>query len=132
MNSGSCLCGAVKYQLGGELGPIVLCHCSRCRKATGTAFNAVAVVKTSDLRLLAGSETLAEFQSSPGVYRVFCRVCASPLYSRRDATPDVVRLRLGSLDTPVHGKPSAHIFVRSKATWFDILDPAPQHAERPA
>lgn len=129
--SGSCLCGGVRYRFSGELGPIMVCHCSRCRKANGSAFQATAPVATADFQLLSGQELLAEYESSPGVFRVFCRVCASPLYSRRTATPGVLRLRLGSLDTPVGGRPELHIFTGSKAEWHEIHDDAPQHPAAP-
>jgi hypothetical protein len=131
MHKGSCLCGAVKYEINGELGPLMFCHCSKCRKANGSAFNAASLVNTADLRIVSGSEQLAEYESGPGVGRVFCRTCGSPLYSRRDLMPEAVRLRIGTLDTPVKGKVTAHIFTGSKAEWFDICDEAPQYAERP-
>jgi len=132
MHKGSCLCGAVRYEIAGELGPIVLCHCSKCRKASGSAFNAVAPVARRDFRLLSGGDAIARHESSPGVCLAFCRHCGSSLFSERDSLPDVLRLRLGTLDTPVGARPSAHIFVASKADWYEILDGAPQYAERPA
>lgn len=122
MHAGSCLCGAVRYEVLGGLGPITVCHCRKCRKANGSAFNAVAPVAFSDLRLLAGHASLAEFESSPGVRRVFCKGCGAQLYSRRDAMPDMLRLRLGTLDTPVQGRPERHIFTADKAGWYDIPD----------
>lgn len=131
MHSGSCLCGAVRYEIAGALGPIVLCHCSKCRKASGSAFNAVVAVSVRDYHLLSGKEAIAKYESSPGVRLAFCRQCGSSLYSERDSMPDLLRVRIGTLDTPVGTKPAAHIFVASKADWFDILDGAPQHAERP-
>ena len=131
MHKGSCLCGAVTYEIKGDLGPIIFCHCSRCRKANGTAFNAASLVKKADLQIVTGLDALTDFESSPGVGRVFCKHCGSPLFSRRDAMPDSVRLRIGTLDTPVSGKPSAHIFVASKAGWFDLHDDAPRYPERP-
>lgn len=130
MHTGSCLCGTVKYEVSGELGDIVLCHCSKCRKATGSAFASVALVKMSEFRLTSGQQALGEFRSSPGVYRVFCTRCGSPLFSKRDAMPDTYRVRIGTVDTPIHAKPSMHIFAGSKAEWFDICDDAPQYAER--
>ena len=132
MHKGSCLCGAVRYEIAGELGPIVLCHCSKCRKASGSAFNAVSPVARRDFRLLSGADAIARYEPSPGVRLAFCRHCGSSLFSERDSLPDVLRLRIGTLDTPVGVRPSAHIFVASKADWFEILDGAPQHAERPA
>jgi len=128
---GSCLCGGIRYRVSGELGAIMVCHCSRCRKANGSAFQATSPIATVDFQLQSGQELLAEYESSPGVFRVFCRVCASPLYSRRTATPEVLRLRIGSLDTPVVGRPALHIFTASKAEWHDIHDDAPQHANAP-
>ncbi len=131
MHKGSCLCGAVSYEIKGEIGPLMFCHCSKCRKANGSAFNAAALVNTADFRIVSGQEHLADYESGPGVGRVFCKTCGSPLYSRRDAMPEAIRLRIGTLDTPVTGKVSAHIFAGSKAEWFDILDDAPQFFERP-
>ncbi|MHB8454801.1 MAG: GFA family protein [Acidiferrobacterales bacterium] len=131
MHKGGCLCGAVTYEINGDLGPIMLCHCSRCRKVNGTAFNAASPVRKADFRILTGLDKLTDFESSPGVGRVFCSVCGSPIFSRRDAFPEVIRLRIGTLDTPVNTRISAHIFVASKAEWFDIRDDAPQHPERP-
>jgi hypothetical protein len=121
----------VRYCFSSELGPIMVCHCSRCRKANGSAFQATSPVAAADFQLQSGQELLAEYESSPGVFRVFCRVCASPLYSRRTATPDMLRLRLGSLDTPVAGRPALHIFTASKAEWHDIHDDAPRYPVLP-
>jgi hypothetical protein len=131
MHAGSCLCGAVRYEVHGELGPITVCHCRKCRKANGSAFNAVAPIARADLRLLGGKDALTEFESSPGVHRVFCSGCGAQLYSRRDATPDMLRLRLGTLDTPVNATPGQHIFTAYKAEWYAIPDDAPQFQERP-
>lgn len=130
MHSGSCLCGAVRYEVHGDLGSIVVCHCKKCRKANGSAFNAVTPIARKDLHLVSGQDSLAEFESSPGVHRVFCRGCGAQLYSRRDAMPETLRLRLGTLDTPVAGRPAMHIFTAHKAEWFDIPDGAPQYPER--
>ena len=131
MHQGSCLCGAVKYQINQELGPIGFCHCVSCRKVNGSAFLAAAPVDTANLTV-EGREAIKEYESSPGVFRVFCGNCASPLWSRRTAHPEFVRLRLGTLDTPVTGKVEAHIFVKDKVSWFEIGDDAPQFEERPA
>ncbi len=125
------MCGAVRYEVQGELGPIMFCHCSRCRKANGSAFLAAAPIPTERLHFLTGRDAVAEYESSPGVYRMFCGRCGSPLFSRRDATPETIRLRIGTLDTPIPGKSTAHIFVGDKAEWFDIHDESPQFNERP-
>ena len=127
LQQGSCLCGTIRYEIRGELGPIVLCHCAQCRKAQGSAFAANAPVRTSDFAIVAGSGSLAAYESSPGKKRHFCRDCGSPIISTRDSAPDLVRVRIGTLDSLVHARPSAHIFAASKADWYEIHDSLPQH-----
>lgn len=131
MLKGSCLCNAIQYEIHGELGPTMMCHCSKCRKANGSAYAVNAVVKTDEFHFVKGKEFVAEFESTPGVFRSFCKQCGSPLYSRRPSQPDLLRLRIGTLNTPVDVKPLAHIFVGSKASWDEIHDDIPQYEERP-
>ncbi len=72
MHKGSCLCGAVTYEFDGELGPIDFCHCRRCRKATGSAFNVGSPVKASGFRLVAGGDDLGHFvHDASGLDRTF-------------------------------------------------------------
>ncbi|HWK74276.1 MAG TPA: GFA family protein [Povalibacter sp.] len=131
MYQGSCLCGEVKYELTGEIGSGLFCHCSRCRKANGSAFAANAPIATADLRIVSGAALLKRFSTAEGVHRVFCSNCGSPLFSRRDHAPETLRLRLGTLDTPLTRGPQAHIFTASKAEWFEINDSLPQFPQRP-
>jgi len=131
MLTGSCLCGQVRYEIRGEPGPAFFCHCSRCRKAGGSAFASNMVVAARDFALVRGEDALKSFSTAEGVHRLFCGHCGSPVISRRDSLPDIVRVRMGSLDTPPKQGPGAHIYVASKAEWFDIHDQLPQYAERP-
>ncbi|HTH18165.1 MAG TPA: GFA family protein [Magnetospirillum sp.] len=131
MYKGSCLCGAVEYEINGQLGPIVYCHCSRCRKANGSAFAAVSPVAASDFRIVKGAEGVRTYRTEAGVHRVFCGTCGSPIIAKRENMPETVRVRIGTLDTPIDAKVSAHIFVGSKADWHDIHDDAPRYQERP-
>ena len=126
--SGGCLCGTIRYEIRGELGPIVLCHCAQCRKAQGSAFASNAAVKAADFAIVAGGEALAAYESSPGKKRHFCRQCGSPIISTRDAIPGVVRVRIGTVDSRIDATPSAHIYVKSKAAWEEIGDGLPQYA----
>lgn len=130
MYQGSCLCGAVKYEIDGELTNPAYCHCSRCRKANGSVFAANASVKESAFKLLQGAAELKSYSTPSGVHRIFCSVCGSPIYSKRDSGPGSLRLRLGALDTPLDQGPQVHIFVGSKAEWYEIHDDLPKHAER--
>ena len=131
MHKGSCLCGAVAYEIDGVTGPTIYCHCSRCRKGSGSSFATVTMAKTSDFRWTKGEASVKRYTTPAGVHRVFCVECGSPLYSQRDNQADILRLRAGSLDTPLDAQPSAHVFTGSKAAWVEINDGLTQHPERP-
>jgi hypothetical protein len=123
---GSCLCGEIRYTIDGELSDFGHCHCRSCQKASGSAFASNAGVDRADLTLSDPNGRLREYQSSPGKLRAFCGRCGSPLYAYLQATPDVVRIRLGSLDTPFDGRAKAHTFVAEKACWHTIAGDLPQ------
>jgi len=119
MLTGGCLCGGVRFEIDGALGPVIHCHCSQCRRATGTAFATNASVRASAFRLRAGAELVREYESSPGKLRAFCGRCGSPLYARMEAWPALRRIRLGALDGDPGRRPEAHVHVASKAVWFE-------------
>ena len=123
---GSCLCRKVRFEIRGELGSIVYCHCESCRKAQGTAFVVNAPVAEEDFVLTSGTELVAKYESSPGKYRCFCRNCGSPVYSYRASIPSTVRVRLGTLDGDPGLRPVLHSWVGEKAPWFEITDGLPQ------
>jgi len=124
--TGSCLCGAVQYQIDGEIGPIIQCHCQKCRKANGTAFATNAPVVRSEFKFTQGEGVIKKYKSSEATERCFCGECGSPIMSIKEATPNFYRLRIGTLDTPIDHKPTQHIFVDSKAEWDVIYDDLPQ------
>jgi hypothetical protein len=126
MLTGSCLCGRVAYEIDGKIGPVFYCHCTTCQKAQGGPFVIGAPVRRKYFRLISGAADVAEYESSPGKKRCFCRVCGSPVWSRRDADPDILRLRMGSLDGDPGRRPLAHVFVADKAPWFTITDDLPR------
>jgi hypothetical protein len=72
---------------------------------------------------------VSEYESSPGKFRAFCRRCGSPIYSRRDAEPELRRIRLGTLDSDPERRPLAHVWVGSMAPWDSIEDSLPQYLE---
>jgi len=131
MLDGKCLCGGVRLRITGKLGPAAICHCTQCRKASGSAFACNASVRSKYLRFEAGRELIREFESSPGKLRAFCSRCGSPIYSRVISDPDTFRLRLGMLDGDPGRRPLAHVWVSSKARWFEITDALPQFASAP-
>jgi len=124
--TGSCLCRKVRFEIRGDLGSIVYCHCESCRKAQGTAFVANAPVAEEEFVVTSGAELIAKYGSLPGKYRCFCRNCGSPVYSYRASIPGTVRVRLGTLD----GDPGLRLVLQSwvgkKAPWFEITDGLPQ------
>ena len=131
MIRGSCLCGSIRYEVRGTVGRVNNCHCIMCRKAHGAAFATYGHVKAEDFALLSGTDDLGSYQSSPPVTRTFCKKCGSSLQFIVTERPEVFGLALGTLDDDPGVRPSKHIFVDSKAPWFDICDDLPQHAERP-
>ncbi|SEF71057.1 GFA family protein [Billgrantia desiderata] len=126
MHKGSCLCGKVEYEYRGEIDEVSMCHCKQCQKAQGSAFVAVAPIRSAEFRITQGTEYLKEYRATPGKVRVFCAECGSPLYSARDDLPEAKRLRLGTLDTPVTPGKRYHAWVSSKAEWYELADELPR------
>lgn len=129
MYHGSCLCGAVRYEIDLDtLDDITLCHCHACQKASGSAFNAVTAIPAAHFRIEDGDGHLKYFESSVGVLRHFCGNCGSPLFSYRPALSQY-RIRIGSLDDEVNVKPAQHIYYTYRAPWLIINDIAPKYPE---
>jgi hypothetical protein len=129
MYKGSCLCGGIQYEIDGELEPIQICHCSQCRKAQGSAIVTNIPVAVSAFTLQAGEELLSSYESSPGKQRVFCKVCGSPIYSKRVDLPEVLRVRAGTIDGELRSRPAAHFHVGSRANWYELNDSLPKFSE---
>ncbi|MBM3116930.1 GFA family protein [Jeongeupia naejangsanensis] len=125
--NGQCLCGAVRYTVADEFVYALNCHCAQCRRATGSAFKAFAGIEREKLNITQGEDELLIYGEALA-HDVRCGRCGSLLYSlvREGA---FVHVTLGTLvDTPGI-RPSAHLFVGSKAPWFTITDDLPQHHE---
>ena len=128
MLEGSCLCGAVAYEVDAPMGPIVHCHCETCRKAHGAAFSSVSPAPRDKFRITRGEERLTSYESSPGKFRKFCSRCGSQIIADRVAQP-VILLRMGCLDTPITDKARAHIWRSEGASWYDPKDQVPELPE---
>ena len=125
---GSCLCGAVRYEVTGRISPIALCHCSKCRKANGSAFHSGALCRKSKFRWLSGEDAIREYRTESG-YRVrFCGTCGSPVPMHLEDEEFVV-LQMGALDADPGSRPVYHFWVGSKARWFDPNASLPCHPE---
>jgi len=126
MLTGSCLCGGIRYEIEGAIGPALNCHCSMCRKVTGAAFRSRVAVPAKNFRWTSGENLLTRYESSPGNIRTFCRICGSTLVSLFPDNPDSIGLPMGTLDDDPGIRPAFHVFVGSKAPWFDITDDLPR------
>lgn len=127
MIAGKCECGAVRYRVPDAFLYAANCHCSNCRAATGSAFKAFAGIERDRLELVQGADTLLVWGDDRENH-TRCGVCGSLLYSVvRDG--GYVHVALGSLADEPSIRPTEHIFVGSKAPWFEITDDLPRSEE---
>ena len=128
MVTGGCLCGTLRYEIDGRISPIALCHCSKCRKANGSAFHAGSLCRKTRFRWTGGEYAIGAYASESGYETRFCRRCGGPVpMPQRDG--EYMVLPTGALDQDPGSRPIAHIFVGSKAPWFEITDALPQFVE---
>jgi hypothetical protein len=127
---GSCLCGQVTFEVDDDFTFLGYCHCSECRKWTGSAFAAGGMVAADALRMTTGADALVRYPKSAQTELVFCGRCGSSLFSRKLLLDRFV-VRLGALDDAPTRRPDVHIFATSKAPWFEITDGLPQYEQLP-
>ncbi len=127
MFRGGCLCGSVRYEVRASLSQLTHCHCSMCRKAHGAAFATFGRLERGEFVLISGADDLASYQSSEQATRAFCRRCGSMVHFIYTDRPASLWLVLGTLDDDPGVQPAEHIFVGSKAPWFEITDDLPRH-----
>ena len=131
VTKGSCLCGAVAFQISGAFEKFFLCHCSRCRKATGSAHAANLFSSTATLTWVSGEDRIRTFKV-PGTRfeKSFCIECGSALPGLRDNGVGMI-VPAGALDSSIGIRPDAHIFCASRADWDDRLEQVQQLDGRP-
>lgn len=127
---GTCLCGAVQYEVAGPFDMMVHCHCSMCRKHHGGSFATFVSAPLMGFRWIRGTDIIVHYTSSGKGQRSFCRTCSSvlPMVMKE---MDIVICPAGNLLGELNVRPQAHWFVTSKAPWYPITDPLPQHEEYP-
>jgi hypothetical protein len=131
MVKGSCLCAGIAFEVDGPLGPVMgHCHCSMCRKSSGAAFETVVSAPRSAVRWMKGADLVTRYCSSPDNYRCFCRVCGSHVPDPQGQGEQLF-ISAGVLDDDPGLRPAAHIFVGSKAPWYEITDDLPRFEEWP-
>ena len=129
---GSCLCQAVRYQISGDIGIFQNCHCSRCRKFTGSAYAANLFVYPDAFEWLEGEDSVGRYDPVDTKYfaTCFCKICGSslPWLSKSNK---VVVIPAGTLDGDPVTRPMQKIFYGSKAPWDNGHDPLPTYDEMP-
>jgi hypothetical protein len=129
--AGSCLCGAVAYEVTPPLAGMRNCHCSRCRKARSAPHASNAFCNLAAFRYTKGQASLREWKVPEAQFftQTFCSSCGSPM-PRVSPERDLVVIPGGSFDDDPRVRPTEHIFVGSKASWWPITDGLPQRVER--
>ena len=135
MIRGGCLCGGVRFEIARAVGPFELCHCTRCRKASGSAFVPWLGVLREDFRLLQGEELIQRYEAplrnKPPPYRTsFSGRCGSPVPDPKSEST-WLEMQAGVLDDDPGIRPERLILVEAKSSWFAITDTLPQF-DRPA
>jgi hypothetical protein len=125
MLAGKCYCGAVQYTVADAFLYAMNCHCSNCRRTTGSAFKPFAGIERDKLAVTQGRNNLLIYGEDSG-HDAHCKICGSFLYSLvREAR--FVHVGMGTLVDAPSIRPTKHIFVGSKAPWFEITDDLPQY-----
>lgn len=126
MPNGSCLCGAVSFEVAGALPPPDACHCSQCRRQSGHYWASTDVPR--DAVTIRGAEHLSWFRSSGRVRRGFCSICGSVLFWD-PIERDVIAVAMGAFDPPTGTRLAKHIFTADKGDYYEITDGLPQHPQ---
>lgn len=127
MHKGSCLCGAVSFEVDRELKPADACHCSQCRKQSGHFWASTNVAR--EALTVHGAENLTWYPSSERVRRGFCSTCGAFLFWD-PLDKHYVAVAMGAFDQPTGTRLAVHIFMADKGDYYDIADGLPQHAQQ--
>ncbi|MBX2867376.1 MAG: GFA family protein [Acidiferrobacterales bacterium] len=128
--TGSCLCGQVHYVIKGSLVDADHCHCSKCRRQHGAAFSSYAGFDPGDFQWTSGEKLVSIYEESSGAGWCFCKCCGSTLAGSDDG--EITSIAMGTVDGDPGMQPEKHIYVGSKADWYEIHDDLPQFQKRVA
>lgn len=128
MHKGSCLCGAVRFEVSCDLPGPDACHCTKCRKSSGHFFVSTDVPRAAVK--IEGEENITWYQSSEKARRGFCTTCGSPLFWD-PLFRDWTGIAMGAFEKPTDARLAKHIFVADKGDYYDITDDLPQESAPP-
>ena len=119
---GGCLCGAIRYRVSAPITKLIVCHCTDCQKASGTGASVNGFVPSENFEILKGEPKIFSkvVDSGNTLHRAYCADCGSPIYSRRDNTPQTTGLKVGTLDEPLGMEVAMNIWTRSARPWMHI------------
>ncbi len=126
--SGSCLCGGITFSVSGLLPRLYQCHCSLCRKVSGSASNSAMLVQSDQFEWRSGETLISRFKRDSGFKSHFCKRCGSPMPNAFDGG---MWVPAGLLEQNDQLKVAAHLYVQSKATWHEIKSSAKQYTYMP-
>jgi len=126
--TGKCLCEAVTFSITGSFSQIYICHCSRCRRASGTSGEAMLTVPADYFQCKSGEDQSSTYTSNDGFRAVFCKSCGSPL-PRTNLEGDTYWVPAGLISEPSGLSVFAHIYVDSKADWDEIAGNGEKYGE---
>ena len=131
--TGGCLCGAIRYVTVGEPVFTLRCHCRDCQRQSGAAHVPAARFPSEGFRFLQGTPKryVTKADSGNDIIRVFCGGCGTPLYVQVGTRPDLIGLRVCTLDDPSWFKPDADIFMKSAQPWDHDQPDVPKHDTYP-
>ena len=131
--AGTCFCERVTYEVVGSFSKLMHCHCSKCRRWTGGPFATVGAVRRDHVRITNGTELLETYCPVPEDFRNFCGHCGSCVFvgPLDDPSQKPLGVSMGTIIGDPGHRPDCHIFVGSKAAWYDIPDTLPQYDAHP-
>lgn len=130
--SGSCHCGAVRFEVTEDFSAVRVCHCTTCKKLSGGVGTTNGRSRTEAIRITEGQDQIRTYRPDEGTAKTFCAQCGSNLFGGGWPDSEFASVRISALDSPFERKPEEHIFVRSVAAW-EVLpeDGLPRHDTGP-
>lgn len=123
--TGRCFCGGITFSAEGKVNWVANCHCESCRRATSSPMTTWISVPLEGFHM--AGDTPARHSSSPGVTRMFCPTCGSPLSYENTIYPGEIHLYVASLSNPEAFAPGAHVYDGERIPWFDTVDNLPRY-----
>jgi hypothetical protein len=127
--AGGCLCGAVRFEYGGAVGPANFCHCADCRHVTGSAFNVGVRFESAHFKIVLGAAKSFTKRGDSGaeLTRHFCPECGSPLFTNSQRHPEYIYVKAGAFDDPLIVRPEFQCWTRSRVAWAFIPNDLPDY-----